>query len=387
MKRLIPQRTTWLKAADAILGAVCCLALGRIHYLRHGRQRPPETQPETMRRILVIRPGGLGDMILLLPLLRTLRERRPSLAVDIVCERRNAELLHAIGFDGRVLLYDTAPLRFFRQLRAKPFDVVLDSEQFHHFSAVFAYLSGAPVRIGFKINPRRNALYTHLVNYDLDGPEGLQFQRLLGPLGFGAIAHELEGCLSGFAASADQGGNEPREKPTTGFVAIHAGSHAACKHWAPERFAEVAEHLAKQRGLEIVLTGGNADRRMSMAVQHAAKNHGTTITSVVGRHRLDETAALLRRCTLFVGVDSGIAHLATALDRPSVVIFGPSDHRKWGLENERHAIVRQPVPCAPCSLFGYHKPCRHFACLDGVTTDQVLRACDRVLERGHNATP
>jgi ADP-heptose:LPS heptosyltransferase len=106
---------------------------------------------------------------------------------------------------------------------------------------------------------------------------------------------------------------------------------------------------------------------------------GAEAVTLAGRLDLAGTAAIIARSALFVGSDSGLAHLAVALGVPTVVLFGPSDSLKWGTENSRHAVVRHDLPCAPCFIFGYHKPCRTIACMKGISVDDVLRACEAVL--------
>jgi ADP-heptose:LPS heptosyltransferase len=167
-------RTECLKFADAAVGASLCRILGRVTFWT-SRAEPPHVPPAEIRRILVIRPGGMGDMLLLLPVIRALRGRFPQAEVELVCEQRNFPVLRVAGMDNRSLRYDARPLAVLWRLAVRRYDVVIDTEQFHHFSAVLAWLSRARMRVGFKINPRRNPLYTHLVNYAPDGPEGSQF--------------------------------------------------------------------------------------------------------------------------------------------------------------------------------------------------------------------
>jgi ADP-heptose:LPS heptosyltransferase len=72
--------------------------------------------------------------------------------------------------------------------------------------------------------------------------------------------------------------------------------------------------------------------------------------------------------------------VAVALGTPTVVLFGATDPRKWGVSDERHAVVARPLPCSPCCIFGYNKPCRHVACMNGIDADTVIESCDRVID-------
>lgn len=342
-----------------------------------------------MRRILVIRPGGMGDMILLLPTLRAIKEQFPQTDIDLVCEKRNVEVLKLAGLEQSALVFDAGPARFLRELQSRDYDVAIDTEQFHHFSAVFALLSGAPIRIGFKINPRRNPLYTHLVNYAPDGSETEQFLRLLGPLGFTPCARGLEGLLSD-AETPIGTGLENKMAQTFGsrpFVVVHTGASTRYKQWAPERFAELLRQLDAQHGMGAVLIGGNGDRPIGAKVAESVREAGGTVLSLTGQLDLQRVAGVIRIARLFVGADSGLSHLATAVDTPTVVLFGPSDHQKWGFENGHHAVVRKNLACAPCFIFGYHKPCRHIACMRQIGVPDVMEACTRVLKETPSPAP
>jgi ADP-heptose:LPS heptosyltransferase len=99
----------------------------------------------------------------------------------------------------------------------------------------------------------------------------------------------------------------------------------------------------------------------------------------VGGQPLTQTAALLSRAEVFIGNDSGLAHLAVALGTPTVVIFGPTDDRKWGITAARHAVVKTTTPCSPCFLFGFHKLCRTHECITGIGVEEVWAAFERVV--------
>lgn len=374
-------RIALFKFIDATVGAILCWILGRLNFLAGRESCVADIRPESIRRILVIRPGGMGDMIVLLPVIATLQNQFPDVVIDLVCERRNVEVLTLGSMEKSAMVYDSNPFRFLRLLVKQKYDVAVDTEQFHHFSAVFALISGAPVRIGFKINPHRNPLYTHLVNYMPDGPEGEQFMKLLEPLGIRDAGYSLQSILSGFnlplptAIEADIG----QLFGSGSFAIIHPGSSTVYKLWQTENFVKLTQLLHEKLNLGIVFAGNSNDSKVSTQISKAVNKAGCRTLSYVGKPNLTTTAAVMKRARLFVGADSGLAHLAVALGLPTVVLFGPSDHLKWGIEDARHAVVRKNLPCSPCFIFGYHKPCRMIACMKQISVEDVLAACRRVL--------
>ena len=340
-----------------------------------------DNSPATLRRVLVIRPGGMGDLILLIPVLRRLRAAWPRVEIDLVCEQRNAAVMALAGFKVTLLPYDRHPLRLLLHLLRARYDAALDTEQFHHFSALIAWLSGARFRIGFKIVPARTLLYTHLVPYALDGYEGYEFGRLLEPLGVPACDYRLAGslCVPDDPLPLALASRLERAAAQGALAAIYAGASTSYKQWGAANYGALIRRLVGERGMSVALLGGAHDRDACAAAAAAA---GTLpegrVVVLAGELPLARTAQLMRRARLFVGGDSGLAHLAQALGTPAVVLFGPSDALKWGGRGERVRIVQRPVPCAPCFIFGYHKLCRHWQCMRGITVDDVLAACAAV---------
>ncbi len=371
-------RTRLLTGCDATLGALLC-ELVRLTGLGGIRSMPPAPltlPPGAAPRVLLIRLGGIGDMLEALPSFAALAARFPDAVITIACERRNSSVLDLAPFAHQRLVVNQQPLRFLRELRGKAYDIVIDTEQFHYFSGVFAWLSGAAARIGFNINPRRNALYTHLVPYAVSGHEADQFMALLKPLGISP-----EEALPP-ALRVDRSGELAQIRPelkglATPFAVLHPGASTRYKQWGFAHFSRVARALHEQHGLTVVLTGDEADAEICNAVLCAEP--GTPMLSLAGRLPLVDVARLFARAALFVGTDSGLAHLAAAVGTPSVVLFGSTDPEKWGARGRCHRVVRHRLPCSPCAIFGYFKPCDSIACMAAISEEEVVAAAAELL--------
>lgn len=362
-----------LKRLDALLGPAACRL-----WSKPQRGAVHAALANTPGRILVIRPGGIGDMVMLLPMLEALRSRLPDRPIDIVCEARNAPVLRIAGFQGDLLRYAEAPRHTLRELQARPYAAAIDTEQFHHFSAVFAGLSTAPLRVGFRINPQRNGIYTHLVSYDLDGVESEQFLRLLRALLPDVVAPPLEGLLDPRASSRVSlpTGLSLPDQP---FLALHVGASIRHKRWPTERFGAVCRRLFAEYGWCTVLLGSATDapeaRSVSACAPEACRDWSGQLT-------LPQVARVCSAARLLLGPDSGLAHLAVALGTPTTTLFGPSDPRKWRLPAAQHRVVRHALPCSPCSIFGYVKPCASVDCLMSIQPDEVVSAIRDALALG-----
>lgn len=368
-----------LKILDATVGLFLCWAGGRLLYLFHREAAFSKFRAEDIKRVLVIRPGGLGDMVLLQAMLKKLHDNYPHAVIDLICERRNEEVLKLSTFPVNVFTYDGHPFRLLRRLWSGGYDVAIDSEQFHYFSAVMALLSRAPIRIGYKINPGRNPIYTHLITYDLEGYEADEFMKLLVPFGISGQA-QVSGCLAcrDVHLPDDLGGQLAKLKLNSNrLILVHVGASIRYKTWALANFVELVRGLCQNTGHVVVLVGDRNDRVLANRVA-AQCEMSERVMVLAGRLSISQTAKILMSADLFVGGDSGLAHLASAFDIPAVVMFGPSDAKKWSRGSDRAAVVRKAMACSPCFIFGYHKYCRTIACMEQVGVAEVMEACCKV---------
>lgn len=373
---MMANTSSLLKWVDNLVGPILCRTLGWLHFKLNPDHYPSPIDTRAIRHVLLIRPGGMGDMVNLLPMLHQLQHLLPHARLTIVCERRNRAILALMNITAEVLVYDSFRPTFLSTLVRGQFDLVIDTEQFHHFSAIFSLMSRAPIRIGFNINPRRNALYTHLVPYSPDDSETRQFARLIQPLFPASTDARLQGVMAGLVTDIPADYSHLR---LSRYVAIHAGSSSPYKHWEADKFVDLCMHLSQEMHIHPVLVGGRQDLAVSEPILHRLTARGITVTSTVGRVSIEETTAVLQHAAAFVGLDSGLAHIAVALNRPTVVLFGPTDPRKWGTDSGQHKVISRSVPCSPCALFGYFRPCTTFACMRLISSDDVLAALRKVL--------
>src|SRR6185369_8048614 len=158
-----------LKLIDRLMGVIvtACLPCASV--------RPFPTP----RRFLLIRPGGIGDAVLLIPTIKALKKAYPECTIDILAEKRNAAIFYLAPGIRTVYLYDT--LAGLSSVLSSRYDVVIDTEQWYRLSAVVARLVRAPMKIGFGTNERQR-MFTHGIQYDMGTYELDNFLALLKPL-------------------------------------------------------------------------------------------------------------------------------------------------------------------------------------------------------------
>ncbi|AJY71991.1 heptosyltransferase [Geobacter sulfurreducens] len=352
-----------LKQIDRLVGRLASSLLPRP--VPRQTNSPPKS-------ILVIRPGGIGDAVLLAPALHALQRRYPGVSIDILAERRNAGAFALCPGLRSVSRYDV-PAEFFSVLCSR-YDIVIDTEQWHRLSAVVARVVRAGIKIGFATNERRR-LFTHPIPYEQDDYEADSFMRLLTPLGIGGKGEAECSFLAVPARDAelvDQllGGQKGRR-----FVTLFPGASIAERRWGAERFASLAALLV-QRGIDVVVVGGESERADGRAVEAAGG------LSLCGRTGLAATAAVIGRSALLVSGDSGILHIAVGLGIPTVSLFGPGRAKKWAPRNGCHTVIDKELPCSPCTTFGYTPKCPENArCMADIAVDEVKGAILAVLEK------
>ncbi|MFH0925791.1 MAG: glycosyltransferase family 9 protein [bacterium] len=361
-----------LKLIDIFVGKILCLMIGYLDYLFNWTSKDVIFfQPH---KILVIRPGGLGDFLYLLPMLATIKKYFPSTILHVLAEKRNRDVSNLTNIIDKVLCYDSNPFLTIYNLRRGGYDLVIDSEQFHNFSGVFSYLTQAKIRIGFKINPFKNHLYTHLVNYSLTGQESKEFLSLLEPLGIKNQGLSFRDAISlkKIKESALLSEFINWRKRFDHIIIIAPRGHTKYRYWSPKKYQEIINYLIKDFKQLVILVGGKSEANDAKEIIQKVSNLNNQVISLVEKTSLLELSHIIIESDLFIGCDSGIAILAAILETKSVTIFGSADENKWGIMNKKNLIVRKNFSCSPCQVLGNYKYCRDIKCMEDLSSQDVI---------------
>jgi predicted lipopolysaccharide heptosyltransferase III len=308
------------------------------------------------QRILILAIRALGDVVLTTPVYRNLRLAYPAARLEVLVEEPYEALLRHNPCLDRLWTVDRSRTRSAWQrwreqvalvwaLRRERFDVVLDLFGGPR-SAILARLSGAPRRIG-PVTRGHGWLYTerlsvpkeglHLVRQKLAmaGPLLPRAEEL--PLELVVTAEERAWARARLAQAGVTSGS-----PLVGFFPGAGWWH---KTWPPERFAALGDALQRDLGAAILVLGGTRD----VASTHAVAGRMQRAPVVMdGLADLRETMALIDAVHLFVSNDTGPMHIAMGLGKPTLVLFGPSDPRKYGPWGAHGEVVSAYLPCSPC---------------------------------------
>lgn len=318
-----------------------------------------------MSSLLLIRPGGIGDAMLLVPAIHFFKKVFPDCEITVLAERRNGVAFALCPGVSQVLLYDR-PKQLLAAMRQR-YDVVIDTEQWHRLSAVVARLVRSNLKIGFATNERKR-LFNSAIAYAHEDYEAYSFLKLLEPLGISEQKVQFP-----FLEVPDDAKKQAEGKLASlvgmTFVVLFPGGSIPERRWGAEKFHRLAVWLNEQ-GLSIVVVGGGQDREVGKAILASCQG-----LNLAGTTSLAETAAVLQRSSLLVGGDSGVLHLAVGLDVPTVSLFGPGIAAKWAPRGKKHIVLNKNLPCSPCTRFGYTPPCPDGGrCIQEISVDEVAEA-------------
>ncbi|HLY11863.1 MAG TPA: lipopolysaccharide heptosyltransferase II [Planctomycetota bacterium] len=315
--------------------------------------------------ILVKGNNWLGDAVMSLPTLKSLKTMLPRSRVTVLTKPAFADLYAGAPYVDEVLSHHRGGMGTWvdivRSLKKKKFDAALVLPR-SFSAALLAWSVRIPRRIGYADGARTKLLtetpapldrrhrvyhYHHLLTAFGD-PPAVQPPRL-----------ELPAAARAWAEETLPGG------PWIGFNP--GATYGAAKQWFPDRFIDLGKKL-RPRG-RIVVVGGPAEADLGDQV---AKGVGGL--SIAGRTSVMQLSAAIARCSLFVTNDTGPMHVADAVGTPMVAIFGPTDWIVTPPFGKTHTIVRHEIECSPC--LKRTCPLGHHECMKRIEVDQVLKACE-----------
>ena len=378
---------------------------------------PADLTRREFRKILLIKLSAVGDVVHTIPVLNKLRRRYPLAQLDWLVTPAIAELLRHHPAITNIIEFEreawskpwrlepfASYLRLASRLRAAAYDLVVDMHgQFR--TAALTFATGAPARIGFDrpragvwdASPRKFPeqarkhawqgaregswlAYTNHIPVPTLDLHAVDRYLNVGPiLGLDREPADFSFPIPQSAVSqvetllAQHGANRAE------IVIMAPGTIWETKQWGSEKFAQVAAHFLS-KGLAVILIGSQRERVVCEEV--AALSPGAI--DLAGRTALSELAALIRRSAISVTNDSGPMHLAVALDRPVVSIFGPTDPVWIGPYRRANAVLHADLECSPCYLRRL-KHCHHgHACMHNVSAPAVIERAERILSASQN---
>jgi heptosyltransferase-2 len=334
---------------------------------------------------LIIQTAFLGDVILCTPLIKATRKLFPESFISFLLIPETKNILENNPHLNEVIVYDKRRkdqglknfFKMVKYVKEKDFDFAIIPHR-HLRAALLVYFAKIPQRIGFN-KSTGSFLFTQKVTY----------QNKL---------HEVERNLS----LLNYFNNEPRDKAPELFpssqdfscvskllqnsgikesdkkIGVAPGSIWATKRWLPERFAEVSDLLIKKAGAKVIFLGSKEDEKLCLEIANLMQEKPVILA---GKASILQSAAIISQCKVILSGDSAPVHIASAMKKPVVAIFGSTiPEFGFGPYEEGSIIIEKKIECRPCGIHGKNKcPKKHFKCMTEITTQEVFEALLTIL--------
>ncbi|OGF47170.1 MAG: hypothetical protein A2231_09445 [Candidatus Firestonebacteria bacterium RIFOXYA2_FULL_40_8] len=324
----------------------------------------PLFKKQNIKKILVIKLRGIGDTVLMTPLVSNLKRYYKEASITCVITRPGKEILKNNSNVNRIITFDGFFDTFLQVFMAGRFDMVI-CPQASRKSALLSLAARAPVKIVNNHNGRnyfttvrvgKPEEYEDAIDRDLD---------CLRTIGIPVKTKKVEvNLLKNEKYDIRKYGFSGKDK----LIGISVSASRKNKMWFKERFAELADKLIKDYNFKIIFIEDPKDPDALKQVIRLMKNKPFTICE----RNLRKVMALLSGFDLFIGNDSGLLHIAVALEIPSISIVGPEEAVIFNpySEKDRHYVLSADLDCKPC----WKDDCILPLCLDAISVDQVLKS-------------
>ncbi|MDD4939174.1 MAG: glycosyltransferase family 9 protein [Candidatus Omnitrophica bacterium] len=371
-----------LKCAGNIIGDAFSYAM-RLHQAI-GRMRG-EDDDLPVKNILLIKFWGIGNLVLLFPVIKRIKEHYSGCKIYLLTLDSNRGLpegspylsgIMYFKFSKNILVIAADFIKHLARIRRSKIDLLLNFEQCNRLSIIFSYLTLAKKRLGFEISKcAYNCLYTKTVKNDPGLHVSLNFMNLVREA---RVKIEKYGYSPPFVnAAVKERVKEVRLQlglEGKRIAALHAGSgeNFKGKRWDHINFSRLADRLIERHKVSVVFTG--TKKECPLIKDAIAKmKHGAV--NLCGRLDLQELTEFLGNCYVFISNDTGPLHIAISLGINTAGIYGPMNPAQYGSLNKNSLSFYKPLKCSPCltDLNGKTSFCARPKCLEGITVDEVLQ--------------
>ncbi|MBF0531827.1 MAG: glycosyltransferase family 9 protein [Candidatus Omnitrophica bacterium] len=349
-------------------------------------KKSKDIQSGEVREILCIKLWGLGNLIVIYPLIEKLKARFPQARITFITFDLNRGFLDDDQSLDRVV-YFRFTVNFFRiirqvaellkELRALKIDLVINFETFNNASAVFAYLTKAPVRVGIN-NRYENFFYTHSIQRDPQAHITEVFSDLVRTLGL-----KFSYAYYSFPVKEQEQQAVERQIKSRPYLCFHPGTSGnfTGKRSREEYFAKLANLFIEVCCIPVYFTGSYKETPIIERIIEKV-NDKSKVFNIAGTFTIWELVELMRGCRLFVAGDTGPTHLAASLNVNTVVMFGPSSPKRYSPLNQNSIVFYKGCSCSPClNPDVLTQTCRKkYECLDFDVQDNFAQISKRFLD-------
>lgn len=334
--------------------------------------------PKDLKKILIMRSGGVGDVLMSAPLVKAIRKHYKNAEItyfvgdwskDIL--RDNSDIDKIFNYDDLIIIKRNIfkIFKLIKNIKKQKFDLCFNLEKSWYWS-LLAFLFGIPARVGFN---RKGEGFANTITVPFDGTKYeleyyLDLARLLN---MKITGNDMEIYLTKEEINKASKFIEDNKLKNTKIIGIapggadNPGQKAVIKRWPLDRYIELIDNLDKK--WNVVLFGGNNDIDTCITLKKKEKRK---INNTAGKFTIKESAALMKHCKLFLTHDAGLMHIAAAVKVPLIALFGPTQAERFAPKNA--IVIKSKVK--PCyDIYGSFKKCRNINHMHSIDVKEVLK--------------
>jgi heptosyltransferase-2 len=331
------------------------------------------------KKILIIMMGGIGDMVHFTPTVANVHKHFPEATMSFLVYKSKAEeLVKNAPFVDKVyrLGIDVNAYNIIPRLRKEKYEMAIISSGTNPFkSGILCYLSGIPYQVAEKnfwcticIEKQENE---HFLDHNL---------KLAEAIGCAVTDRTMKIWFDDNALKYKRALVKNHDlKNRQLIIGVHPGSEKrlAFKRWPIEKYGALLNYMHKKHQASFIIFGGPDEAALARELESLVN---FKLINLVGKTTVQQAAASISLCHMFISNDSGLMHLATAFAIPVVAIYGPSQYIKSAPYGKNHTIVRHELPCSPCYDNNTIK-CKHLKCINDITIEEVLAALETQIKK------
>lgn len=338
---------------------------------------------ENIRKIFIIKLAAIGDSILMIPMLRTLRKSFPNTEITFVCSYINEDIIRKIPYIDKIINCDVHSflknpfgfVKFISKIREVNYDVIIDAGQWERINSIITAFTKSDCSIGFKTDGQyKHFIYNMVVPHQRKTHELENFIDLLSPLGITINENDkkLEYFLSNENRKFAYRFWQDNDLENRSVICLHpgCGENGKPREWENENYIALGNRLINyDESIRILITGSPSEEDRC---ENIAEGIQRNVINTAGKFLLDDVVALVENATLIVCSNTGMLHIASCVGTKTMGLHGPTNPQKWGAYDQKSVLIQSDKLCSPCLYLGHDYGCKTWPCMSHISVDDVF---------------
>ena len=343
-------------------------------------KRKKEHLDSEFKKILLIRFAAMGDTVLLIPAIRSIRKKNPEAEIDFFASNINYDLINLCPYIDYKYRFEFSKkidkliknFYLIKMLRKNKYDLIIDFEPFVRLTALISYFLKGKITIGYNTeNQYKHLIFDSYVNHSNDKHEIDNFFSLISLINCNNFDKHLElWTTSESERKVIDKLNSLNYKEKLIVIHPSTGGVNHPRQWPEEYFIELIKYLKTRVECNVILIGSKSEKEVSNVIM---KHLANEVYDFTGETNLYETIELIKRANLFISGNTGTMHIASAFDIPLIALHGPTNPLRFGPLGKNSYVIKSQIHCSPCLNLGFEYGCDKYPCMKLITPDDVIK--------------